>query len=228
MIITEKERLRREKISRTLTGFKRPPFSKEHIAKMSAKSKGRKMLEDNKKKLSERMKGNSFAKGFKHTEEWKRLAKLRKPSLGLKATQETRNKISASKKKNPTKYWLGRKRPDMAEIFRKYNTGRLGELAHNWKGGVTKDPVKLSWLKNKRNRDKRTNGGLHSLGDWENLKAQYNWTCPCCKQSEPTIKLTEDHIIPVSKGGSDNIENIQPLCKSCNCKKHNKEIKYEQ
>jgi 5-methylcytosine-specific restriction endonuclease McrA len=65
---------------------------------------------------------------------------------------------------------------------------------------------------------------MHTYQEWETLKAQYNWTCPWCGKSEPKIKLTEDHIIPLSRGGSNNIENIQPLCKSCNCKKSTKII----
>lgn len=47
----------------------------------------------------------------------------------------------------------------------------------------------------------------------------------CCK-CESTEKLEVDHIIPVSKGGTDFEHNLQVLCRSCNAKKGNK-IDYE-
>jgi hypothetical protein len=43
-----------------------------------------------------------------------------------------------------------------------------------------------------------------------------------CLHCGSTEDLQVDHIIPVSKGGGDNIENLQPLCGSCNRKKSDK------
>lgn len=145
-------------------------------------------------------------------------------NTGKKRSAETRAKMIESQRKNSSK---------TSELLRRaYAEGRriavrfLGEKHWNWKGGLCNNPEYVSWSKNQRWREKRNNGGSHSFFEWQTVKAQYNFTCPCCGMSEPKIVLTQDHIIPVSKGGSDNIENIQPLCRGCNAKKFTKIIKY--
>ena len=78
--MTETEKLRREKISKALKGFKRPPFSIEHIEKMRRNSTGRKLSPESRKKVSDSLLGNKRALGNKHTEDWKAEARKRKPN----------------------------------------------------------------------------------------------------------------------------------------------------
>lgn len=69
---------------------------------------------------------------------------------------------------------------------------------------------------------KRGAAGSHSAEQWENVKRKFKFCCVICGKPEPEIRLTRDHVIPISKGGSNYISNIQPLCGSCNSKKHDK------
>lgn len=62
-------------------------------------------------------------------------------------------------------------------------------------------------------------------GLWWSVLARDSWTCCSCGRSskEEGITLEVDHIIPRSKGGTDDSGNLQTLCKKCNVGKSNKD-----
>lgn len=82
-------------------------------------------------------------------------------------------------------------------------------------------PDVIAHLKARRYARESGAVGSHTLDEWNNLKNSYGNKCAYCKEEK---QLTKDHIIPLSKGGSDYIENIQPLCRNCNSKKNTKII----
>jgi len=149
---------------------------------------------------------------YKSNERSAKIVSQRRLNGSYKVSELTKAKMSASHKGVP--------------LSKKHRKNLEGRRPWNARGMSQEE---RSWVKNKRNRvvkRLKTNGLSHTFGEWEKLKARYGFSCPSCQRVEPQIKLTEDHIMPLSKGGSDIIENIQPLCQSCNSKKHTKEIKF--
>lgn len=71
---------------------------------------------------------------------------------------------------------------------------------------------------NRRTRIKE-NGGSFTPQEWEEKLKAHNYQCAMCGIHNEKSPLTMDHIIAVSKGGRNDISNIQPLCSKCNCKK---------
>jgi len=75
-------------------------------------------------------------------------------------------------------------------------------------------------------RTKKTEaGGSFTAKEWLDLCSEYGDKCLCCTKEKP---LTADHVIPISKGGTSWINNIQPLCLSCNCSKGDKCTDYRR
>lgn len=66
----------------------------------------------------------------------------------------------------------------------------------------------------------------YTQAEWRALCAKYDHRCLCCGRQEPEILLTPDHVRPLSRGGSNSIDNLQPLCLDCNLRKNAREIDY--
>lgn len=83
-----------------------------------------------------------------------------------------------------------------------------------------------------RDRDKRIHasvvsrvkrGGQEcylSLEDWCNLLHKFNYRCYYCGTLLTKTNRSIDHRIPLVRGGTNDIENLVPACRPCNCKKN--------
>lgn len=128
---------------------------------------------------------------------------------------------------------LGKKNPMFGRVYTEKEKQKQKETMRAYwdkRGRVSKEHKRMikKILDYKR---KAKIKGQFTLNEWEKLKEKYHFTCPACGEKENEMKwnkLTVDHINSLSKGGTNTIENIQPLCLSCNCKKNNKHnTKYE-
>lgn len=81
------------------------------------------------------------------------------------------------------------------------------------------------WASYERNRRAKKSGNWGSIPSWlwEQILEFYGNVCLCCGTSND---ITQDHILPLSKGGKHTPENVQPLCGTCNYRKHTKTTDY--
>lgn len=108
-----------------------------------------------------------------------------------------------------------------AKRWQKNNPEKVAASNRLWKKN---NPEKVA-AKNSRRRTQKTKaGGSFTGAEWKALVDHYGGRCLCCGCTD--AKLTADHIIPVSMGGTSSIDNIQPLCGKCNSSKCDKIIDY--
>lgn len=76
----------------------------------------------------------------------------------------------------------------------------------------------------RRRAKKRGADGTHTVEEWLRLVEKFGGKClyPGCDSTE----VTRDHVLPLVMGGSDAIDNIQPLCLSHNSAKGGRFIDY--
>lgn len=125
----------------------------------------------------------------------------------LKWKHENKNKVRLSSQKYYAK--------NSEKIRRKL---KEWELSHK---EITLLARKIGKYKYKH---RRIVAGKFSLRDWKGLCSTFDNKCLWCGRKD--VEITIDHVIPLVKGGSNYIENIQPLCRVCNSKKHDKIIDF--
>jgi 5-methylcytosine-specific restriction endonuclease McrA len=101
-------------------------------------------------------------------------------------------------------------------VPRKYNTAK----SKKW---MKEHPEwKATWTRNRRARIKGLSG-KHTTAQLKAMMIEQDGKCNACG-CDITLKPSVDHIVAISKGGSNDISNIQLLCKSCNSRKFNKDF----
>ena len=120
--------------------------------------------------------------------------------------------------------WAQANRPSKRAADGKYRRANKTKVAARKKtyAQANKTRRKASWQARWARR--RSNGGSFTIRQWFELCAKYGWRCLACRRMG--VKLTVDHVVPVSLGGSSDISNIQPLCMTCNVRKGVKIIDY--
>ena len=101
-----------------------------------------------------------------------------------------------------------------------YELNRDEVIARSKKWGE-ENPEKVRQAKSNNSRKRRAarhaSPGNFTVEEFEALCGQYGNRCMACGDTEAALEA--DHVVPLSRGGSDDIGNIQPFCGACNRKK---------
>ena len=134
-------------------------------------------------------------------------------------------KDNPEKKREGNRRWYNKNRERLkakASIYYKKNKKKCKAYMQAYH----KLHPEMNIAKHSKRRTRRLDaGGSFTASEWKSLCKRYHNRCLCCGKRR---KLTADHVIPVSKGGTSNISNIQPLCGPCNSSKGTKRTDYRR
>ena len=84
-----------------------------------------------------------------------------------------------------------------------------------------KNPEKFkAYLRTRKARIRGAEVCDFTAEQWDEILAKSDYRCAYCgRRFSKECRPTQDHVIPLSKGGHHTASNIVPACLSCNCRK---------
>lgn len=141
--------------------------------------------------------------------EWRDKNKDKRKATVDKYRLANREKCLEATKKSQEKY------PETKRKWVEKNREKVREIKRNW---YSNHPEQNREIKASNKANRRGASGKFTELQIKDLLIKQKHKCVSCACDIKT-SFHRDHIYPISKGGTNDISNIQLLCKSCNTKK---------
>jgi 5-methylcytosine-specific restriction endonuclease McrA len=125
------------------------------------------------------------------------------------------------KRNNPGCWKRDAKASARASAWTKRNPEKHRDHVQAWRKRTP--DLQTSYIHKRRAKKLNAHGGHFTGPEWAALKERWGNVCLSCRKRR---MLTPDHVIPLCDGGSDGIDNIQPLCRNCNSRKWRRHTDY--
>src|SRR5919112_4013986 len=151
-------------------------------------------------------------------------AQYERSRANLPSRVEARRRYQEEHKEEISEYkksWTAENEDSANASKRKHYELNRDEIIARSKKWGEENPEKVRQAKannsRKRGAARHASPGNFTVEEFEALCGQYGNRCMACGDTEAALEA--DHVVPLSRGGSDDIGNIQPLCGACNRKK---------
>lgn len=104
------------------------------------------------------------------------------------------------------------------ERYRSMTPGQREEHNRKRRERHARQPEVRNRVERVRDHNKRAHGSL-TKDVWGEVCRRYADTCIYCGSKE---NITIEHLLPVSRGGTNDASNLAPACLGCNSSKRNK------
>jgi 5-methylcytosine-specific restriction endonuclease McrA len=129
-----------------------------------------------------------------------------------KYQRENADKVKQYYRKNITMF------KEYQKEYREKNADKIKRIIRKWH---KENPAKNTYYQQIRKSIKKALPATLTAEQWLQIKDDFDNRCAYCGKKK---KLTQDHFIPLSKGGEYTHNNIMPVCKSCNSSKQDKDF----